>query len=276
MNGPDTRAIPVRPALFDPLRLLFGTLTVLPVRPPRAVTSAVAGRAMMLAPLAGLVLALIVATPLELAWQAGRGSSLLLAGLTIGALAFLTRAMHLDGLADVADGLGSGRSGEGALAIMKKSDIGPFGVATLLVVLLLQTAALADLIWSGRGFAAVVVGLLASRSMLALLCGPRFTAARPDGLGATVSQSVSTRQLWLSLGLAVVLLVAMTGLFDLPGWMSPGRVEALVLAALAGVGCGVLLAVRCVRRFGGTTGDVYGAVVETTFTATLVLGALFT
>lgn len=272
-GGPATR--PLRPALFDPFRLLFGTLTIFPVNPPRLVNRLVAGRAMTLAPLAGLVLALVVGVPLQLAWRWGHGSAPLLAALAVGALAVLTRAMHLDGLADVADGLGSGRRGEPALQIMKRSDIGPFGVATLVTVLLLQVVALGDLIASGRGFAAVVVGLVASRAMLPVLCGPRFSPARADGLGATMAGSVSTRQLAMGLVLALGLIVVATGLFGLPGWMEPTRVESLVLAALGGTAVGHLLAHRAVSRFGGTTGDVYGAVVETTFTATLVLAALF-
>lgn len=280
MNDAPTRAFPqppkpVRPALFDPLRLLFGTLTILPVQAPRALDRDVAGRAMLLAPLAGLVLALLVGVPLQLGWRYGHGSSALLAALAIGALAVLTRAMHLDGLADVADGLGSGRRGEGALAIMKKSDIGPFGVATLVVVLLLQVVALSDLIGSGRGFAALVVGLVVSRAMLPALCTARYTAARPDGLGATMAGSVTNRRLVVAIGLAIVLLVVATGVFGLPGWMDASRVESLILAALAATALGHLLAHHCVRRFGGTTGDVYGAIVEATFTATLVVGALF-
>lgn len=273
LGGPATR--PLRPALFDPFRLLFGTLTVLPVDPPRLVNRVVAGRAMTLAPLAGLVLALLVGVPLQLAWRFGHGSAALLAVLVVAALAVLTRAMHLDGLADVADGLGSGRRGEPALQVMKKSDIGPFGVATLVAVLLLQVVALGDLIASGRGFAAVVVGLVASRAMLPVLCGPRYSPARADGLGATMAGSVSTRQLVIGLTLAVGLVVVATGLFGLPGWMEPTRVQSLVLAALGGTAVGLLLAQRAVSRFGGTTGDVYGAVVETSFTATLVLAALF-
>lgn len=271
-GGPSTR--PLRPALFDPLRLLFGTLTVLPVDPPRLVNRKVAGHAMTLAPLAGLVLALLVGVPLQLAWRFGHGSSTLLAVLTVGALALLTRAMHLDGLADVADGLGSGRRGEPALQIMKKSDIGPFGVATLVVVLLLQVVALGDLIASGRGFAAVMVGLVVSRAVLPLLCSARYSPARADGLGATMAGSVSTRQLVVGVVLALGLLVVATGLFGIPGWMEPTRVQSLILAAFGGVAIGLLLAQRAVARFGGTTGDVYGAVVEATFTATLVLGAL--
>ncbi|TCJ29006.1 adenosylcobinamide-GDP ribazoletransferase [Nocardioides jejuensis] len=265
----------VKPALFDPFRLLFGTLTVLPVQPPRVVNRLVAGRAMTLAPVAGIVLALLVGVPMQLAWRWGHGSSALLAVLVVGALAVLTRAMHLDGLADVADGLGSGRRGDDALAVMKKSDIGPFGVATLVIVLLVQVIALSDLIGTGRGFPALLVALVASRGMLPVLCGPRFRAARPGGLGATVSSSVSRRQLVLAIVLEIGLVLAATGLLGLPGWMDPPRVEAALLAALVGSACGHLIALRAVSRFGGTTGDVYGAVVETTFTATLALAAFF-
>ena len=57
----------------------------------------------------------------------------------------LSRAIHLDGLADTADGLGSGRPPADALAIMRQSDVGPFGVATLVLTLLIQVSALATL-----------------------------------------------------------------------------------------------------------------------------------
>ena len=59
--------------------------------------------------------------------------------------AALTRGLHLDGLADTADGLGSAKPAEDALRIMKQSDIGPFGVITLLFVLLAQVAVLFQL-----------------------------------------------------------------------------------------------------------------------------------
>ncbi|MET1061190.1 MAG: adenosylcobinamide-GDP ribazoletransferase, partial [Nocardioides sp.] len=48
----------------------------------------------------------------------------------------------------------------------------------------------------------------------------------------------------------------------------------VLLAAVVAVGAAVLLARRCVRRFGGVTGDVYGACVELAFTAMLVVPAL--
>ncbi|WP_263105732.1 adenosylcobinamide-GDP ribazoletransferase, partial [Kitasatospora sp. DSM 101779] len=150
----------------DGLRFAFGTLSVLPVRVDRW-DRPTAGRAMLAAPVVGVVLGLLAAGAGTLvAWRAG---GLLGAVAAIGALAALTRGLHLDGLADVADGLGSGRPAEDALRIMKQSDIGPFGVLTLLLVMLGQIAALAGQFDSslGRGALAVLTAVLAGRCALA-------------------------------------------------------------------------------------------------------------
>ena len=121
-------------------RLAVGTLTVIPVRPPDVVDRTVAGRAMALAPVAVLPLAVVAA---GLGWLAGRtGWPPLLAGLVVVAvLALGTRALHLDGLADTVDGLGSGRDRERSLEIMRRGDVGPMGVIALLLVLGGQAAA---------------------------------------------------------------------------------------------------------------------------------------
>jgi adenosylcobinamide-GDP ribazoletransferase len=256
------------------VRLALGTLTVLPVRPPAVVDRRVAGLAMALAPLVGLVLAAAVGAPVALAVAYADAAPLLLAGLAVGALAVLTRAIHLDGLADVADGLGSGRRGDEALVIMKQSDVGPFGVATLTLTLLVQVSALASLLAAGVGVPALLVALVASRATLSLACTPWFRAARPDGLGTVVAGSVWGLLVPLALTLAAGATMLGGGLLtglDLVGEAALGRL--LLLAPLAAVP-GLLLARHCARRFGGITGDVYGAVVETSFTASLVIAAL--
>ncbi|RJS48002.1 adenosylcobinamide-GDP ribazoletransferase [Nocardioides cavernaquae] len=264
--------------LPDSLRLAFGTLTILPVKPPTRVDRDTAGWAMTFAPLVGLVLATLLGVPLWLLSHAGAGSPFLLAALTIGALAWLTRAMHLDGLADVADGLGSGRRGEDALAIMKKSDIGPFGVATLLLVLLIQVTALATCIGAGYGVLALVGALVVSRLALVELCRPSYPAARADGLGSVVAGSVPHPRAasvyfvtlsWLPL---MALGLVRLGWANLPaGWTTSGTSYltwlAVVLPALA---TGPLFARHAMRRFGGVTGDVYGATIEVAFTSVLV------
>ncbi|MDN7121689.1 adenosylcobinamide-GDP ribazoletransferase [Nocardioides sp. ChNu-153] len=262
--------------LVDAGRLAVGTLSVLPVRPPRRVDGAVGGVAMLLAPAVGLVLAALVAVPAGVLTGPLERPPLLVAVLVVGALAFLTRAMHADGLADVADGLGSGRTGEEALAVMKRSDIGPFGVVTLLVALLAQVAATAVLLAADPllGAAALGVAVVLGRTTLPWLCTPAYPAARPGGLGALVAGRVERPAAAVAVALVVALLAVgawsvTAGHDDRSRWL-----VAAGLGLVVGQGCARGLASRCVRRFGGVTGDVYGAAVETAVTATLVATAL--
>jgi adenosylcobinamide-GDP ribazoletransferase len=266
-------------AWTDPLRLVVGTLTVLPTPPPTRVDRRVGSRAMTLAPLAGLLLAAAgVALLWSLGW-AGRAwagpptSPTLAAVLAVGLLALLTRAMHLDGLADTVDGLGSRRPAAEALAIMRRGDVGPFGVVALVMVVLVQVLALGQLMERGLGPASLVLGLAVSRLALPLLCLQGVRAARADGLGSPVVGSVAPWQAVVSLLLtaAVLLPLLLVGLG--PGAVPLPLPSAAVAGAL-GLGVAALLAWRAVRRLGGLTGDVLGAAVEATFTTVLVVLAL--
>ena len=169
----------------DGLRLAVTLLTVVPLpgRPDEsAPTRRQAGAAMAWAPVVGLAAGGIAAGVL---WVGARWAGPLLgAVLAITALAVLTGGLHLDGLADLADGLGSRRPAADALAIMKKSDIGPFGVVTLVLVLLVQVAALARAETAGRGVVAVVAAAVTARLALTLACRRGVPAARGSGLGA--------------------------------------------------------------------------------------------
>ena len=95
--------------MIDGIRLAFGTLTVLPVRPGR-VDRAAAAVAMSLAPLVGALLGAVLAALLAGLTAAG-APRLVAAGLTVAAGTLLTRCLHLDGLADTIDALGSYRRG---------------------------------------------------------------------------------------------------------------------------------------------------------------------
>ncbi len=227
------------------LWLALGTLTILPVPAPRSVDRRRAGWAMTISPLVGGLLAAIPTALLLI-----DGDRLLLAVLAVASLAVLSRGLHLDGLADTADGLGSGRRAEGALAIMRKSDIGPFGVATLVLTILIQVTAIAALDDPWAVGAAIVV----SRAVLPLLCLPHFAAARTDGLGAGVAGSVA----WWQAVLALLVTGAACWAVGAP-------------YAAAGLLAGLVLAAHCRRRFGGVTGDVYGACVEVTLAAALLV-----
>ena len=250
---------------FPALRLAVGTLSVVPVGRLPAIDPPTAGRAMVLAPVAVLPLGLLVALVGGLAWAAGL-PPLVVGLLVVGAVALGTRAMHLDGLADTVDGLGSGWDRTRALDVMKRGDVGPMGVVTLILVLGLQAAALGDLVRSVPG--ALLAGLLlvASRSVLVLVCRQGVPAARPTGLGAVVAGTVrplTAVLIWVGSALVVG---AASEVVSGQGWLAA---VAVLLAGLV-----VLLGTRhCVRRFGGVTGDVMGAAVEAAFTVLLVVVA---
>ncbi|MEU6573088.1 adenosylcobinamide-GDP ribazoletransferase [Streptomyces sp. NPDC046805] len=252
----------------DGLRFAFGTLTVLPVKVSRWDREAARG-GMLSAPLAGLVVGTCAAALGVLLLFLGSGP--LLAAVAAAAVpAALTRGLHLDGLADTADGLGSGKPAEDALRIMKQSDIGPFGVVTLVLVVLAQVAALAQAYgdsWA-RGALAAVVSATAARLALTLAARAGTPAARPEGLGAAVAGVVPTGGA-LAVALAVAAVAAgggaLLGAYDL--------VRA-VLAVVASVAAAELLLRRCTRRFGGVTGDVFGALAETAATTALVVLSL--
>ncbi|MEU7133942.1 adenosylcobinamide-GDP ribazoletransferase [Streptomyces sp. NPDC046261] len=263
-----TDTTPVRPTGGDALRFAFGTLTVLPVPLTRWDRQAARG-GMLAAPLAGLVVGGCAAAAGLLFLLLGSGP-LLAAVASVAVPAALTRGLHLDGLADVADGLGSGKPAEDALRVMKQSDIGPFGVIALLLTLLGQVAALTQAYaadrWHGAG--AAVVAALAARCALTLACRPGVPPARPDGLGAAVAGTVP-----LPAALAVVALTAgaAVGMGALAGPQEALRCGLAVLLALAG---SELMLRHCRRRLGGVTGDVFGALAETATTVALLASTL--
>src|SRR3712207_3833402 len=120
--------------VLDGLRLAAGTLTVIPSGPIREIDRPLAARAMLVAPLAVLPLAVGAAL---VAWLAGAAGmpELIVGLLVVATLALGSRGMHLDGLADTVDGLASGWNRGRALNVMRRGNSGPMGAATLVVVL---------------------------------------------------------------------------------------------------------------------------------------------
>ena len=175
-------------------------------------------------------------------------------------LALLTRGLHLDGLADLADGLGSRQPADAALAIMKRSDIGPFGVVTLVFTLLVQVAALAQAQALGRGVPALIAASVAGRLALTWACRRGVPAARGSGLGALVAGSVPPA-IPVALSAAALAAAYPFGIGVLAG-VAAGVAVSLALTALA------------VRRLGGITGDVLGALVEVATAACLLATAI--
>lgn len=241
-------------------RLALGLLTVLPVG--RVETDRRTARtALLLSPAVGLLLGAL-AWALGAVVSAAGGAPLLAAVAAVATLAAATRALHLDGLADLADGLGSARPPEAALEVMRKSDVGPFGVVTLVLVLLTQVAVVAQAWDADLAAPVLVLGCLTGRLALLWACREGVPAARPDGLGALVAGAVPT---------PAALLMTLVACAGAAAWgLGAEAASAVGFSASIVVGlvaAGGLLR-RAVLRFGGVTGDVLGAVVETATTAT--------
>lgn len=254
---------------MESLRLAVGTLTVVPVRPPTRVDRATAGRAMAWAPLVGAGLGAVAAALFEAvrAATASEAGTLLAAVLAVAALALLTRGLHWDGLADTADGLGSGRPADGALAVMRRSDVGPFGVVAVVLTALVQVSALVAAADRGVGWLALVTGVTTGRTAAAVACARGIPAARADGLGATVAGSVPS-------GVAGALAVAVVSAAAAGAAVAGAGPDRAAGAVVLGLAVAALLLRRCVRRLGGISGDVLGALVETAAAAALVGFAL--
>ena len=217
------------------------------------------------APLVGLALGAVATAA---GWAVGRAASPLV-GAVVGTavLAGLTRGLHLDGLADTADGLGPLRGRERALAVMRSGDVGPFGVATLVLALLLQVACLAQLLGTGGGWLALPVAVVAARAAMTRTGLPGVPVAEGSSLGAAVGGTVS--RVWLA-GAVLVVLVATAGAGQLAGvgwWRLP-------VAVVLGWAAAEELLRRARRRLGGVNGDVMGAMGEVTATVVLLVAAL--
>jgi len=240
------------------LRLALTTLTVLPLRSGRVDRRAGAA-AMLWAPAVGLALGTLLA-------GAARGltglglAPLPCAAVLVALLAVLTRGLHLDGLADTFDGLGSYAAADRALAIMKSPETGPLGVSTIAAVLLVDAAALSALV-ARHGWLLIAAGVAVGRLGITLCCARPVRPARPDGLGALVAGTVPPVA-------CVAWALGMVAVGGVAGQLSPGSdwpwshwIRA-ALAVLLGLAAAALLAWQCLRRFGGITGDVLGAACE--------------
>ncbi|MGE0825552.1 MAG: adenosylcobinamide-GDP ribazoletransferase [Candidatus Binatia bacterium] len=179
--------------------------------------------------------------------------------IVVGLLAILSRGLHLDGLADSADGLLGGSDRQRSLEIMKDSRIGTFGTLAVLFVLVLKIRSLDLLVGDGR-IAGLVLGPMLSRWAYVVMAY-RAVPARPDGLGAIFMRNVSIHTV---------------------GWASVfAGLVAIVFGGIAGVLCLVFVAViayaalrYCTARLGGMTGDTFGATGEVIETLTFCWFAL--
>ena len=200
-------------------------------------------------PVVGLVLGALLALPLSLGlFEANPWAG---AWLIAALSAWLTRGLHLDGLSDIADGIGSHFDPDRFWEIVKDSRVGSFGVLALILAVAGQVAFIQDLAASGR-FGLVVWGFVLGRGAAGCLgwFGGRMARAgfsRP-GLGSGFTRDMRGRDVLACLGLTLGL-----GL-----WLAPPASLALSL----GLALAVLVFLhRLARRAGAVNGDFLGCAV---------------
>ncbi len=217
---------------------------------------------MLLAPLAVAPLGLAAGL---VAWG-GRELGLAPLGvamLVVAAVVAGSRAFHVDGLADTADGLTSSYDATRSLAVMRSGDTGPAGVAAVVLVLGVQAGAVLALLALPRGPVLVGAAVLASRCAHALAVARGIPTAPGSRLAVTYEGALPVpvaAALWLAVGCALGAVAHWAGV---EWWRGP---LALSVAAIV-VG---LLVRRALRRLGGVTGDVFGAAIELSLACLLV------
>jgi len=224
----------------------FRFLTIIPLPGRVGATGRDLGRSLGFFPLVGLVLGLFAAA---IAWLA----SLLLpmpvaAVMLVLALACFSGGLHLDGLADTADGFFSARPKERILAIMRDSRIGAMGVLALIMLLALKITALASLNRHGLVRAALAMPVLGRAAIVLTMA--MLPYARKEGGLASLFYDRPVKGTALS-ALAVSLLTSLV-LFG-----SRGMICLVAWLLLVG-----LFARFCRRKIAGATGDTLGAVCE--------------
>ena len=255
------RGLPLR----DAWRLAVGTLTAIRVRPPGTVDQRTAGLAVLLAPLAVLPLGIAVAV-VAVVGDRLTTPPLMIGLLGVGVLVLGTRAFHVDGLSDTADGLTASYDRERSLAAMHTGTSGPAGGVAVFLLLALQAVGIGSLSLAPHGPVLIGVLVCVSRCALALTCVRGVPAARADGLGQAYAGSVRPIA-------AVAVWVLAAAVTAVAAWGASATVARGLVAVLLTLVVLALLVRRCTTRLGGVTGDVFGAAVEIALTVLLVVTA---
>lgn len=235
--------------LFEPhdVAIAFAMSTRLPILTDHARAAKRVAAAAWAAPLVGVAIGAAAAAFFALLSVCGLPTGFA-AWTAVGAQLLLTGALHEDGLADSADGLGAGGDPGHIRDIMRDSRIGVFGAAALIVALGARASAVGAFVSVWDVFAALIAAGAVSRAIMALIWTFAPIAAGEDGLAARAG-APKPEQAYLAAGLG--LLASVWAILATNGGAAVGIALATLLAG------GFALYAR--RRVGALTGDLFGA-----------------
>jgi adenosylcobinamide-GDP ribazoletransferase len=233
-----------------PLAAALSFLTVVPVPREAELGERDLRRGVVLFPLVGAAVGFLVAS---VAWGAGRFLPPLAAAvLGVASGVAVTAALHLDGLGDVADGIGASLRGGDPRDAMRDPRLGTFGIATVALDLLLKSALLSALV-DGFPWEVVAVGAVARVAPIALAWRMPYVGAGSGGWTDRMGPGTVLAAFTVSLAMSV-----------------PAAAIATIGIAVAVAAAAIVVGWWSRRRLGGVTGDVFGAAVELGETAALV------
>jgi adenosylcobinamide-GDP ribazoletransferase len=180
------------------------------------------------------------------------------ATLAVAAGVLLTGALHEDGLADTADGFGTGADRERTLEILKDPRHGTYGVLAIVLSVAARIAAVAGMDPAGAAVALPAAHALGRTATVGLMW--ILPSANATGLGGRYAAGVERRRVLAAAASAVAVAAGLLGLWGL---------GALAVAMVASAGVGAL----AMRKIGGITGDVLGAAEQVVEIAVLLLAA---
>jgi adenosylcobinamide-GDP ribazoletransferase len=224
----------------------FSFLTILPVGQIPLLEEKELGRSMAFFPLVGLVIGLLLAISYYLfSFILPKALTL---WLTLGLLALLTRGLHLDGFADTMDGLGSGGKRENILEVMRDSRIGAFGVISLILLLGAKYFALDQISTKSIPYSLMLMAVMGRNSMV-LVCYRSPYARSGEGLGKPFTENLGAREIALSMFSTFVIAFLLMGVKGILVYLG---------VCLFSLGYRFFF----IRKLGGVTGDILGAVNE--------------
>jgi len=226
-------------------------LTAVPIAPGVELGQRDLRRAAVLFPVVGAAVGVLIAA---VAWGAAQVLPPFAAGiLGVASGVAVTGGLHLDGLGDVADGIGASLGGRDPLDAMRDPRLGTFGVAALVLDLLLKSSLLSALVVAGFPWEVVAACAISRVAPIAMAWRLPYlgggTGRWTNGIGGGAT--------------AAALVIGLTISIPCAGLATPAMVLAVAVVA-------IVLGSWSRRRLGGATGDVFGATIELGETLALV------